>query len=799
MRKLIYLLAALAVVQSTESVHAQQGLIRARQIVAYGDSSPSGAAVDILVLDPNNSNTIVVQAGVNVGGQGNIVVNSDAGPGFDSVSIIGQEAETMIQVSESSAGDARLSLGIEATDSGLIQIHTSTGLSGDIGSNAADEGEIRLYDPLGNLQVRLTGGLGTQVSQLALGNSEDADGIITLLNADTVNLATIRADSLTGSSSDIILGPGTSSVVAPSGDGLTPLGSPGREWLRVNTRDVQLHNGTNSNTVTISPGTPSSTYTLTAPPDAGTTGYVLVNTDGAGTTAWQASGAAGGVAGVNTDVQLNLSGVHGVLTAPNRIFANTGNEAGLFVQTQYDAASATAFLSMSSYSGSNVSGGGSFRGTGARGTIASPSATQTNDTLFSLLGGGYGTSTVLDAKARITMTAAAAWTNSSSPTQINVFTTPTSSTTAVVRAFWGQQGTLFPGADSTYNQGGNNFRWATIYADSVDSEEFKVQNAGHTASHDFTTTASGLQFDNTSGNPMILWVAAGDSVFYDAMNLIPEDDATGSLGLLSKRWNVLEVVNIRGSNIEGRNPAGDVTFHLAGTGIDGGAADQGALSIYNETGDARVTANVGADDNGYVFTWTDDDDTATEMSGSGGMGQADSGYMAIWDSSDRKKMEWGVNSSGDPQLIFRESGSGSSVEIDIAARAANDIGDSIVVRDGGGVTMVTTGVASSEGRSSYFDSGGTARAFIGSLTGYGFFSANKANGDHIAVSANTPSIVVNSNQVLTARQTGPAAISCTPDATWSANEVTCLNDILSRLATWRTALGTSGHGLVTSP
>ncbi len=212
-----WLLVTLAAALLPGCMQAQQGLIRARQVLIINETPPGGAAIDLLIQD--NSNTIVLQAGVNTGGQGNLVINSDAGPGFDSVAIIGQEGAVMIQLAEDSAGGVRLTAGIES-DSGILEIYTgatqtvelsgSGGPSGDstagslwMGDGAGNGGfdfytasgvpTLDLYDNANVLALRMGGAPGGGLLDLY----EDSGTVAVALN-DGGNIQFSRAGTLRG-------------------------------------------------------------------------------------------------------------------------------------------------------------------------------------------------------------------------------------------------------------------------------------------------------------------------------------------------------------------------------------------------------------------------------------------------------------------------------------------------------------------------------------------------------------------------------------------------------------------------
>jgi len=203
---------------------------------------------------------------------------------------------------------------------------------------------------------------------------------------------------------------------------------------------------------------------------------------------------------------------------------------------------------------------------------------------------------------------------------------------------------------------------------------------------------------------------------------------------------------------------------------------RGEVKEFFDTGQNTIWALcLGSD--GEVFAATGDEGQIYKIESSG------KGTL-LYDSSERAKIWQGIASSGRPFLHLTEPGSGTDVEVSLEANATDSLSNSIIVRNTSGAERFKAGVVATQtgGSLAVLSSTGDTVSLISEPT------ANARTG-----------LWVGANRVTQARQTGPAAISCTPDATWSANEITCLNDILNRLSTWRTALGTSGHGLVTSP
>lgn len=102
------------------------------------------------------------------------------------------------------------------------------------------------------------------------------------------------------------------------------------------------------------------------------------------------------------------------------------------------------------YNGSNVQGP-YFLGRRARGTAASPAAVQNGDVLSAFAGTGYGT-TAFDAangSAIVSLKAQGTWTDTSAPSYIQLFTTPSASTTAVQRLKVDSTGSVVVGNNSS--------------------------------------------------------------------------------------------------------------------------------------------------------------------------------------------------------------------------------------------------------------------------------------------------------------------------------------------------------------
>lgn len=105
------------------------------------------------------------------------------------------------------------------------------------------------------------------------------------------------------------------------------------------------------------------------------------------------------------------------------------NQPGITVTSDTGVANGNSNIALSAYSGSNAGGGGVYRGTARRGSVASPSATQAGDRLVLLVGGGY-TNANVPTQARVDAFATTNWTASNAETYWSIWTTPNGSTTA---------------------------------------------------------------------------------------------------------------------------------------------------------------------------------------------------------------------------------------------------------------------------------------------------------------------------------------------------------------------------------
>jgi len=228
---------------------------------------------------------------------------------------------------------------------------------------------------------------------------------------------------------------------------------------------------------------------------------------------------------------------------------------------------------------------------------------------------------------------------------------------------------ILMGADNTYTVGSSGAWPLTTYGNEILTEDLRIANAARTASHDLTTTASGLQMDNTSGGPMVLWVAAGNSIFHDAMNLLPETANTGRVGSLSVPW----------AGMHSRE-----------------------FIVSDNTGAIQLVRWLNASSDGYGDVRADDDDITLAFWGTNSTGQDDSGLIQIYDSSERAKQWFGIDSGGEPFIQLVEPGAGTAVEIELHARAGDSDANSFLINNSAGSERIKIGIIDTEGGSSVF-------------------------------------------------------------------------------------------------
>jgi len=102
----------------------------------------------------------------------------------------------------------------------------------------------------------------------------------------------------------------------------------------------------------------------------------------------------------------------------------------------------------------------------ARGTVASPTATQSGDALGYYQLGGY-TGTAWGRGAWIQGIADGAWSGSNQGSHIVFSTTPNASTTIAERMRINSSGMVLPGANNTYDLGSTSLRWRNIYTNDL--------------------------------------------------------------------------------------------------------------------------------------------------------------------------------------------------------------------------------------------------------------------------------------------------------------------------------------------
>ena len=108
------------------------------------------------------------------------------------------------------------------------------------------------------------------------------------------------------------------------------------------------------------------------------------------------------------------------------------------------------------------------------------------------------------------------------------------------------------------------------------------------------------------------------------------------------------------------------------------------------------------------------------------LGQADSGYIAVSDSSSRNKVELGCPSGGEGQILLRERGTGTSVEINLQARAIDNGGNSIVVANESGTERFKVGVTTT----------GSSLALLGGTSTVSLLSSTTASLEGLWVGSN---------------------------------------------------------------
>lgn len=217
-----------------------------------------------------------------------------------------------------------------------------------------------------------------------------------------------------------------------------------------------------------------------------------------------------------------------------------------------------------------------------------------------------------------------------------------------------------------------------------------------------------------------------------------------------------------------KNSVGDVVVTLdsaltpAKLTINSDMFMNGNLNVMNAFSAVRVLIDESGD-NGRIHILNDAGNIAAIIGTEGTGGQADSGYLSIEDSSSRPKFEVGIDSGGDPFISMEESGSGTSEEIHIEARAAELGSNSILIKNSSGAERVKIGVRDTS------EAGGAVAVL-------------SASGDSVAMISSTTitsGVYVGADKVVGAQE--PLVGSTAPDLTWSANERDMLQDICTAL------------------
>lgn len=266
----------------------------------------------------------------------------------------------------------------------------------------------------------------------------------------------------------------------------------------------------------------------TLPPADGTNTQVM-QTNGSGALSWADNGSGGGTpGGVSRDVQLNISGAFGVVTAPNRIFEVGGTDTNLRVLNERSAAFASSTLSAFSYTGSNANSGGKFLGMAARGTVAVPTAVQTGDALSVFVGGGYnGSAFVQSGIAQFVTTGN--WSGSSHPTEFRISTTPSGGTSPVKQWIVQDDGDLVPSTDGQNRIGANTNRILEVFTDTLNGEILEIPNATHTVLRQILLAGSNdITFKKTGGATAFVIRNTGAIEFHGSQ--VMSTDSTHDIG-----------------------------------------------------------------------------------------------------------------------------------------------------------------------------------------------------------------------------------------------------------------------------
>ncbi len=259
---------------------------------------------------------------------------------------------------------------------------------------------------------------------------------------------------------------------------------------------------------------------------------------------------------------------------------------------------------------------------------------------------------------------------------------------------------------------------------------------------------------------------------------LPAVDSTGTQCFASNGSLVLSFVGCSGASVglinevqmsdgSGGFLASSSLTHTAAAGLEVG----GTVNIFSSSSDGRITI----DNNSAVIM--------IELAEGTFGGAENTGALGVKDSGGTAKLILAYDAGGDPHISLIESGAGSAEEIRLEARASGNGGDSIIINNDAGTNRISMGVAGSGLDAIIFLTDSEAETVV-----------LKSDDDDAFTG-----LFVNGDRVVQARQTGPSAISCTPGETYGTTEQTCIEDLVTALNLLRTALGTSGHGMVTSP
>ena len=282
--------------------------------------------------------------------------------------------------------------------------------------------------------------------------------------------------------------------------------------------------------VSVSAALNSTAYGVRLPVDEGLAGQALV-TDGLNPAnlSWAANSPGGCPAGADADLQYNDSGNCGSSSGNTKYFLQKTGGALLQVFTELDAAFATARLRGSVHTGSNASGGFAIEAFQSRGTSPRPTASQNLDILMDFAGYGH-TGAAYDRTALVRFSALGSYTPSSTPSQIDYYTTNFGSTSEGQRWSISPPGHWLPAGDGARNIATDATRVGAGYSDTWNSERLDFTNPAHTAKMSVEFTAGGiLEFQQTDNTPA--WrIDNTDNEITTFGVSRPETDGTGKIG-----------------------------------------------------------------------------------------------------------------------------------------------------------------------------------------------------------------------------------------------------------------------------